>query len=285
MKDGYEIVHAPELVARIASEPWEVARALGGSVQMIERQPIKAIAGGRSFASSTGPAPLHTDSQLYRGKPAHFQVLGCVRASESGGESLVLDFHSVLPAIAARDPALFDALFRVPRSFPFVFGDVLATTLAAVDDDLVFTHAPRANDAIGAALLPYFARPQVVTLRAGELIIVDNHRCAHGRLAFDDPSRELQRILVWLDEPDRAGSEWLARARREGHAPERVTDRSVPPGDEDERRRIVDDMLRGVPPGLLAMRHRIPEAWLYAFRDRAAQLHASATTSVSITVK
>lgn len=268
MKDGYRVVHAPELVARIADEPWEVARALGGAVQMIERQPIKPVAGGRSFAASTGPAPLHTDSQLCRGRPAHFQVLGCVRASANGGESLVLDFHAVLPEIERRDPALFDALFRVPRSFPFVFGDLLATTLAAVGDDLVFTHAPRANDAIGAALLPYFARPNVIALRPGDLIIVDNHRCAHGRTAFDDPSRELQRILVWLEEPERSGGQWLERARHEGSAPERVTDRNVPPGDEAERRRIVDDMLRGVPPGVLAVRNRVPEAWLYAFRDR-----------------
>ncbi len=268
MRDGYRVVHAPELVARIEGEPWEVARALAERVAMIERQPIKPIAGGRSFAASTGPAPLHTDSQLYGGRPAHLQILGCVRASARGGESLVLDFHAVLPEIERRDPALFDALFRVPRSFPFVFGDLLATTLAAVGDDLVFTHAPRANDAIGAALLPYFTRPQVIALRPGDLIVVDNHRCAHGRMAFDDPGRELQRILVWLDAPDRVGGEWLPRARREGHAPERVTDRNVPPGDEAERRRIVDDMRRGVPPGVLAVRHRIPEAWLYAFRDR-----------------
>jgi len=268
MKSGYRVLHAPDLVSRIADEPWEVARALGGDVVMVERQPIRPIAGGRSFASSTGPAPLHTDSQLYRGRPAHLQILGCVRAPLTGGESLVLDVHAALPSIAARDPALFDALFRVPRSFPFVFGDLLATTLAAVGDDLVFTHAPRANDAIGAALLPYFAQPEAIALRPGDVIVVDNHRCAHGRTAFDDPSRELQRILVWLREPERSPPEWLARARREGHPPERVTDRNVPATHEREDV-IVADMLRGVPPGVLAVRHRLPEAWLYAFRDRA----------------
>lgn len=265
------VVHAPDLVARIPNEPWEVARALGARVQMVERQPIRAIAGGRSFASSTGPAPLHTDSQLYRGRPAHLQVLGCVRASARGGESLVLDFHRVLPTIEARDPALVDALFSVPRSFPFVFGDVLATTLSVVGEDLVFTHAPRANDSIGAALEPYLREPEVFPLRPGDLIIVDNHRCAHGRTAFDDPSRELQRILVWLDESESPESAWKARARREGRPPERVTDRNVP-AVHDHEARIVEDMLRGVPPGLLATRHRIPEAWLYAFRDRAAQV-------------
>jgi hypothetical protein len=281
MTNGHRVVHAPDLVARIADEPWEVARALcqaltpsaqlGADVEMIERQPIRPIAGGRSFASSTGPAPLHTDSQLFHGRPPNLQVLGCVRASSSGGESLVLDCHRVLSRIERDDPALFDALFRVPRSFPFVFGDLLCTTLSAVGEELVFTHAPRASDPIGAALLRYFTEPDVVALRPGDILIVDNHRCAHGRTAFDDPTRELQRILIWHPGTSARGTQWSERARRDGHPPERVTDRNVPATHEAEAT-IVADMLRGVPPGALARRHRIPEAWLYAFRDRAAHL-------------
>ena len=272
MTNAYSVVHAPELVARIANEPWDVARALVGDVEMVERQPIKPIAGGRSFASSMGAAPLHTDSQLFRGRPPNLQVLGCVRASSSGGESLVLDFHRVLPRVEKSDPALFDALFRVPRSFPFVFGDLLCTTLSVVGDELVFTHAPRANDAIGTALLRYFDEPEVIALRAGDLLLVDNHRCAHGRTAFEDPTRELQRILIWQPQaPARGTTNWSERASREGHPPERTTDRNVPASHEAETA-IVTDMLRGVPPGALATRHRIPEAWLYAFRDGAAHL-------------
>jgi hypothetical protein len=261
MSAPFMVLHDPALVARIADQPWEVARALGGAISMIERQPIRDV-GGRSFASNNRFTPLHTDSQLYRGKPAHWQVLGCVRAARRGGESLVADLHAVLPTLPT---SLLDALFATPRTFPFVFGDLVCTTISAVENDLVFTHSPRL-DAIGEALLPYL-KPQTIALRDGDILIVDNHRCAHGRTAFEDSSRELQRILVWLDEPPPA-PEWIARARREGWAPERITDRNVGEIDPQLRVRLVKEMARGVPPGVLAQRHSIPEPWLYAFRDR-----------------
>lgn len=248
--EPFVVLHDPALVARIATEPWEVARALGGEVEMIERQPIRDV-GGRSFASNRGPAPLHTDSQLYRGRPAHFQVLGCVRAARRGGESLIADSHAVTET---------DALFREVRLFPFVFGDVRATTFSAAGDDLIFTHSPRLPSLVEL-------RPQTIALRDGDVLIVDNHRCAHGRNAFDDPSRELQRILIWLRDPPRSKRAWHARAAREGHAPVRMVD--APAGDFSA---IVAEMIRGVPPGVLAKRHNLPEAWLYEFRDREGPL-------------
>lgn len=262
----FAVVHDPALVARIAEQPWEVARALGGSVAMIERQPIRDV-GGRSFASNNRFTPLHTDSQLYRGRPAHWQVLGCVRAARRGGESLVCDMHAVLPTLPA---TLLDAVFATPRTFPFVFGDVRATTMSAVGDDLVFTHSPRL-DPIGETLLPYLTA-QTVALRDGDIIIVDNHRCAHGRTAFEDPARELQRILVWLDDPPPA-PHWIERARREGTPPERLN--TVGAIDAVLERAIVEAMVSGVPPGVLSQRHNIPEPWLYAFRDRMADDHAA----------
>lgn len=265
MTDPFVVLHDPALVARFAEEPWEVARVLsgmlGGRVQMIERQPIRPV-GGRSFASNKGPAPLHTDSQLYRGKPANFQVLGCVRAAKSGGESTIADVHATLDTVST---ALADALFGTPRTFPFVFGDVLATTLSAVGDELVFTHSPRL-DAIGEALVPHL-RPEHVLLSADDILIVDNHRCAHGRTAFADTSRELQRILIWVDADASPPSRAFARAKREGRAPERITDRAVPSIDPELQRKIVEAMVRGVPPGVLAQRHHMPEPWLYAMRD------------------
>lgn len=253
LNGAYAVVHDPALVARIAEQPWEVARALGARVSMIERQPIRAV-GGRSFASNNGPAPLHTDSQLYRGRPANWQVLGCVRAAKQGGESLIADAH------AAAFTNL-DRLFREERTFPFVFGDVRATTFAAVGEELIFTHSPRLDPFGVAAQLPV----ERITLRAGELLIVDNHRCAHGRTAFQDTTRELQRILVWLEEPVRGRRDWHARAVAEGRAPVRLVDREVP--DDPRREAIVREMIAGVPPGMLAVRYSVPEAWLYAFRD------------------
>lgn len=264
MKDGFAVWHEPAWVAAVKEAPWDVARAVAArfssDVAMLERQPIFAIDGGRSFASNAGPAPLHTDSQLFRGRPAHLQVLFCVRAAERGGTSLIADGFA---AIERADPEL---VFRTPRSFPFVFGDFVATTLAAVDRDVFFTHSPRV-DPIGAAIERHFAVARV-DLRRGDVLVVDNHRCVHGRTAFEDRGRELQRLLIWLTDPPARDPSLLERARREGQAPRRT---GIAPAiaaiDAERRRALVAEMQRGVPPGVLASKNRIPEAWLYVFRE------------------
>lgn len=264
MKHGFDVWHEPTWVSSVADAPWEIARAVAArfssDVAMLERQPIFAIDGGRSFASNSGPAPLHTDSQLFRGRPAHLQVLFCVRAAERGGTSLIAD------GIAAIDRVDPELIFRTPRSFPFVFGDFVATTVAAVDRDVFFTHSPRI-DPIGAAIERAFTTTRV-DLAPGDVLVVDNHRCVHGRTAFEDRGRELQRLLIWLTEPPARDPSLLERALREGQPPRRT---GIAPAiaaiDAERRRALVADMRRGVPPGVLAAKARIPEAWLYVFRE------------------
>src|SRR5690349_388045 len=67
------------------------ARILGEEPWLIERQPIRPITGGRSFASSMMTTPFHTDSQMALGVPPLFQLMLCVRPAASGGESVFLD--------------------------------------------------------------------------------------------------------------------------------------------------------------------------------------------------
>ncbi len=266
---GFEIVHAPELVARVVSTPWEVARAVASHVTMVERQPIRPVAHGRSFAARTGPAPLHTDSQLFRGRPAHLQVLFCVRSAAVGGETTLLDGHALLRRVQTRDPALYEALFSTPRTLPFVFGDVVASTASVVGDDLVITYPPVAREPIGMALAEHVAAMprETVALRAGDVLLVDNHRMLHGRTSFEDPSRALERLLIWRERGCVAPADLLARARS-GHPPVRVVDATV--GEHPNAHAIVEAMLAGTPPGVLAVQHGIPESHLYAFRDRLA---------------
>jgi gamma-butyrobetaine dioxygenase len=273
VNEGFAVWHEPAWADAVAAHPREVARAvaarLGHEVRTLERQPIRAVEGGRSFASSDGPAPLHSDSQLFHGRPAHLQVLFCVRAADRGGATLLADTRALERAVAARDPALLDALYRTPRSFPFVFGDFVASTVSSVEEDTFFTHSPRANDPVGEALLRHLRslRTTELTLRAGEVLVVDNHRMLHGRTAFEGGARELQRLLIWLARP-LVDDARRARARREGTAPRRTGVAGAAEAlDRVRRRALVDELRRGVPPGVLAARHRLPEAWLYVFRD------------------
>jgi hypothetical protein len=246
---GFAVVHRPDWVAAVAASPWEVARAIDPLVTMVERQPIKPVAHGRSFASRTGDAPLHTDSQLFLDLPARYQILACVRPAAQGGETLLVDGYA-LP----HD----DAAFRDVRVLRFVFGDVRATRVSSACESVLVTHTP--HDRVTA-------RPTVVALRAGDVIVVDNHRMLHGRTAFDDPHRELQRILAWSPRAFAMPPALLERARREGTPPRRLADdEPMPP--LEVMRPIVEEMLRGVPPGVLAARHRVPEAHLYVYRDR-----------------
>ncbi|AGP35085.1 hypothetical protein SCE1572_11520 [Sorangium cellulosum So0157-2] len=104
------------------------------------------------------------------------------------------------------------------------------------------------------------------------------------RRAFEGGARELVRLLVWVEAPlpsppaRRALAAQVAEAasrRAGGHAP---AARLGAPALPEARRRlgVILEMLRGVPPGGLAARERIPEPGLYRLRDAALAAAESA---------
>ncbi|WP_437638170.1 TauD/TfdA family dioxygenase [Sorangium sp. So ce854] len=276
---------APEEAARA---PWSFAeRLLGARPRLVERQPIKAVPGGRSFAASSAAAPLHTDSQRFAGAPPAVQIMACVRPAERGGGCLLLDGWALLATVERADPGLFRALFTVYRRIPFVFGDFYGPTVSLRDGALAFTHAPVVppGDAIAARLARFVEASQreliELSLGAGDILVVDNRRMLHGRRAFEGGPRELVRLLAWteaaLPSPPayRAVAAQVAEAasRRLAGAPEATRRRLGlgAPAPPEARRRLgfILEMLRGVPPGVLAARERIPEPELYRLRDVA----------------
>ncbi|WP_437488901.1 TauD/TfdA family dioxygenase [Sorangium sp. So ce1014] len=283
---------APEEAARA---PWSFAeRLLGARPRLVERQPIKAVPGGRSFAASSAAAPLHTDSQCFAGAPPAVQIMACVRPAERGGGCLLLDGWPLLSTIERADPELFRALFTVYRRIPFVFGDFFGPTVSLRDGALALTHAPVVppGDAIAARLAPFIeaSRREVIELALGpaDLLVVDNRRMLHGRRAFEGGAREFVRLLVWMEArlPSPPAFHALAAqvadaaSRRLAAAPEAARRRlglGAPPSPEARRRLgLVLEMLRGVPPGVLAARERIPEPALYRLRDAALAAAESA---------
>lgn len=278
---------SPALSADEASRsPWLYAeRLFGERPRMVERQPIRAMAGGRSFASTSLYTPLHTDSQLYDGGPPDAQVMVCACSAERGGESTLLDAWSLVERIEREDPALFDDLFAAPRRIPFVFGDVLGPTLALRGGSLAFTHTPiqPPPDDVARRLDAHLRRqpPLTTAIRTGETMVLDNRRALHGRLPFDDARREFVRLLVWLPGPLARHPAYESRARlvaeQRGAAlasqPASIRRLHGQPGaplpGASARLDLVMAMLRGVPPGVLAARHKIPEPDLYRWRDAA----------------
>ena len=245
---GYDVLAPiPEIDAESAArDPWEIAtQLLGEPPSMVERQPIKPVPEGRSFASNAAFTPLHTDSQMFGGVSPHMQIMFCAKAARDGGTTLLLDTHELLETIEREDRQFFQTLFTVSRRIPFVFGDVQGPTVSWRAECLVFTHSPmRVDDEIGKKLQHYISRAPVIEVPVadGRILVVDNHRMLHGRTAFTDTSRRFTRLLVWRRGPSEA---------------------------TELRRRIVLEMLRGIPPGMLAQKYKIPEPMLYKWRDAA----------------
>ena len=187
-----------------AASPFALAaRLLGVTPLLVERQPIRPIEGGRSFASSRALTPLHTDSQMFMGAPAAVQVLVCVKQAPRGGESLLVDGARLLARLEHDAPALASALFEVERTQRFYFGEVIGPTVARRGGHLTWTVAPGhlgAADDVGRALALEAAREPLTAhvLRPGEALVASNHRMLHGRSPFDG-ERELVRLLVWLE--------------------------------------------------------------------------------------
>lgn len=237
-------------------------KLLGIAPLMVERQPIRPVEGGRSFASSRVDTPLHTDSQSFAGAPAALQILVCLRAAPSGGESLFVDGARLLARLERDDPSLTSALFEVDRVQRFYFGEMRSPTVALHAGHFAWTVAPGhlgAADEVGARLARELAREPTIehALRPGEALVASNHRMLHGRRPFEG-ARELVRLLVWLEEPLAADARHVARAKRVSPAIAPVASAKL---------RAVLAILRGVPPAKTAADARVDEATLYAWRD------------------
>jgi hypothetical protein len=275
---GVAWVRAPELAEAAPREPWACAEGLlGERAVLLERQPIRAVPGGRSFSSGQMAAPFHTDSQTLLGVPPHVQVMACAAPSETGGENLYLDAWALLARVEREEPELLSDLFRTVRRFPFVFGDVLGPTLSVRGGSLVFTHTarPLPDDAVAARLRPFVESEPVIEVRAaaGDLVVIHNHRVLHGRRAFDDARRSFTRLLIWRARPWPAPSAWRARAEAEGKGAADWSDAAG--GDRGHRLAVVLELLRGVPPGVISAREGVPEAEIYRWRDAVLRAGAA----------
>ncbi|MBS2020326.1 MAG: TauD/TfdA family dioxygenase [Deltaproteobacteria bacterium] len=246
-----------------ASGPYAFAtRLLGIEPLLVERQPIRPVDGGRSFASTRIDTPLHTDSQSFLGMSPAIQILVCIAPAPRGGESTLVDGARLLGRLERESPGLASALFDVDRTQRFYFGEVRGPTVALRGGHLAWTVAPPTSslrDEVGASLAAELARetPLVRALGAGEALVASNHRMLHGRTPFDG-ARELVRLLVWLAEPLPADPRHVARAK--------VVTPPVP-AEVAARLRAVLAIVRGVPPAKVAADARVDEATLYAWRD------------------
>lgn len=165
---------------------------------------------------------LHTDNP-YRDPTPGLQLLHCLQAGESGGESLFLDGFAAAAHLRANAPAAFDVLTRTPVPFVFRSADTELSAekpLIQVDGrgDLEAIHYNNRSiaplrlppDAMTTFYAAYrtFARllrdsqfVYQVGLHNGDLVAFDNRRVLHGReaLVAGGPLRHLQGCYVDRD--------------------------------------------------------------------------------------
>jgi hypothetical protein len=173
-------------------------------LEMAERQPIRPISGAKSFAGSAAFTPFHADSQdfLARRPASRSWCAGATRRSAASRACSTAGSCSIASS-APTAPCTTRSHARHACT-----GSNSATSRARPSPigagHFVWTHSPiQATDRIGLALTREIEREPVIELavRAGETLLVHNHRMLHGRAAFCGPERDFVRVLAWFSKP------------------------------------------------------------------------------------
>ena len=160
-----------------------------------------------NLAMSSEALHLHTDDP-YRYWPAGPNMLHCMEANLSGGESLLIDAFNAAEILRREEPAAFDILTRVRHRFRF-HDDAMdlradGSTIAVDDDGTIVgvrfnERTVMTLDAPEDMVEPFYdayrrfnlilRRPELLVrfkLQPGDLWLIENHRVMHGRTAFDN---------------------------------------------------------------------------------------------------
>jgi [2-(trimethylamino)ethyl]phosphonate dioxygenase len=180
----------------------------------------RSVAEPNNVAYTCRSLPVHTDHP-YRDPVPGFQLLHCLSAAGQGGESIFVDGMAVAERIRAYDPDAFTILCQTPILFRFQDAavDLIAErTMLEVDTQGQFRaiyyndrsiaplplKSPRLKKyypAYGrlAELLHEPERFVMTRLQPGDLVLFDNTRILHGRMAFAGGARHLQGCYLDAD--------------------------------------------------------------------------------------
>jgi len=161
---------------------------------------------------------LHTEGSYIRHKPRYVALI-CLRGHPDAATTLAT-VTDILEYLAERHPdvipVLWEPRFRIlvdetyveniedslSSPFPVLSGDPSRPTIV-FDADLMRCTEPDAQRALDCLAEAAAAVRQRIVLEPGDLLVVDNHRAAHGRSYFearyDGTDRWLQRAFVVAD--------------------------------------------------------------------------------------
>ena len=193
-----------------------VAQLIGGLGEsaytpIFDLSPSSAV---KTMGNTQKEVPPHTD-EAFRYAPPGINILGCVRAAEDGGESILVDGFAVAEDMREQEPQAFELLCRYAQTFNRVHPGELdqrgRQRMIALDDRgevigiRVHTRAAGPLDLPADLVEPYYRAHQAFCARMmsaefqlrfqlgpGESVMFDNHRVLHARAEFSDPRRFLQ---------------------------------------------------------------------------------------------
>jgi hypothetical protein len=209
-KDGVSEDTLLAVAAHLGEPVGYVQEHGGGLVQNLVPEPGNERR--QSSTSSSVRLAWHTETAFHPHKPRYLLLL-CLRGDPQA-HTLLCAIDDVLPALSDDDiEVLRQKRFRTrpDESFlePGAVGE-LGRPLAVLDgdeftydEDLMVGTDHRARAALTNLGEAVRAHATTVTLEAGDLLIVDNHRVVHGRSSFraryDGTDRWLQRTFVVED--------------------------------------------------------------------------------------
>ena len=198
-------------VARKLGEPIGYAPEHGGSI--VQNLVPTPDAVGRQTSTSSGvDLAFHTETAFHPHLPRYLLLL-CLRGDPAAATTLA-SVEDLLPALS---PGAVDALrrpiFRTAADESFggspdapvgaarpVLGGTPARPTLCWDEELTSSEDPAGADALAELAAAAATQHRSLVLEAGDLLVVDNRRCVHGRspfrARFDGTDRWLQRTFV-----------------------------------------------------------------------------------------
>ena len=187
----------------------------GPPVMHVRYDPGKA-AGTKAPAYFTSTAfPLHTDMSYVANPPRYVLMLCLAADAGGGGDSVVSDFAKAWDLLSSAHRAELAAAqfsFKRPPNTPE--GDAGGLPVAHVTPEWSMwrfrldsmTAPERAWEAVNAFNETLHQLAETFVLAPGDLLIVDNHRMAHGRSAFEPSPDAAPRHLLraYAQDPERS---------------------------------------------------------------------------------
>ena len=221
------IVDGMAFLADVPTEPGTIVAAVASVGQIAETNyglvfDVRSVAQPENLAYSDRGLGLHTDNP-YREPVPGFQALHVLVAAPNGGESLFADGFAIAEQLRREAPEDFEQLTRTAVPFVYRSRDALLEAKRPLiqlscDGAVIAVHYNSRSIAplplTAASAEPYYRAYRRLAemirdsrfalrfmLRAGDLVVFDNHRILHGRTAFESARhpRHLQGCYLTRD--------------------------------------------------------------------------------------